>query len=341
MASQLGFIILSFFITAILLVPFIDFLYRIKLRRQNQITKDPFNNKTPVFDKYNAWKVGTPFGGGILIVLVVTVLTMWAYGIFGVAVKGWELFVIMFGFIGYGLLGLYDDFKKLVKSGGGNAAFFGLRFRYKFIVQWVLALIISSVLYFQLGYDFIFVHGFGVVLNMGIFFIPFAAFVIVSFVNATNITDGLDGLACGLLLICLVAFMAITLQQLDQSLSIFISILIGSIAAFLYFNIYKARLWLGDVGSLSLGAALAVTGLLTGKTLALVVIGGVFVIEVASSLIQMFGKKFLGYRLLPVAPLHLYFLQKGWEEPKIVMRAWLIGFFFAILGLYVAFSLST
>jgi phospho-N-acetylmuramoyl-pentapeptide-transferase len=134
--------------------------------------------------------------------------------------------------------------------------------------------------------------------------------------------------------------MAISLQQLDQTLSIFISILLGSIAAFLYFNIYKARLWLGDVGSLSLGAALAVTGLLTGKTLALVVIGGVFVIEIASSLIQMMGKHFLGRKLLPVAPLHLYFLKKGWEEPKIVMRAWLIGFFFAVLGLYIAFSLQ-
>jgi phospho-N-acetylmuramoyl-pentapeptide-transferase len=341
MAAQLGFIILSFFITAILLVPFIDFLYRVKLKRQSQITKDPFNNKTPIFDKYNAWKVGTPFGGGILIILVVTVLTLWAYGIFEVTVKPWELFVIMFSFISYGLLGLYDDFKKLVKSTGSSSAFFGLRFRYKFLVQWILALIISSVLYFQLGYDFLFIHGFGIIVNLGVFFIPFAAFVIVSFVNATNITDGLDGLACGLLLICLLAFMAITLQQLDQSLSIFLSILIGSVAAFLYFNIYKARLWLGDVGSLSLGAALAVTGLLTGKTLALVVIGGVFVIEIASSLIQMVGKKYLGRRLLPVAPIHLYFLKKGWEEPKIVMRAWLIGFFFAVLGLYIAFSLPT
>jgi len=111
----------------------------------------------------------------------------------------------------------------------------------------------------------------------------------------------------------------------------------GSVGAFLYFNIYKARIWLGDVGALSLGAVLAVVGLLTGKPLALAVIGGVFILEIGSSLIQLVGKKFLHRKLLPIAPLHLYFQKKGWEEPKIVMRAWLLGFFFAVVGLYLAF----
>src|SRR3954470_11754741 len=114
MERLLGLMISSFFITAILLVPFIDFLYRIRLRRQKQITTDMFNNRTPVFDKYNSWKVGTPFGGGILILLVVSVLTLWAYGIFNISVKPWELFVIFFSFISYGLLGLYDDLKKII-----------------------------------------------------------------------------------------------------------------------------------------------------------------------------------------------------------------------------------
>ena len=152
-----------------------------------------------------------------------------------------------------------------------------------------------------------------------------------------NIADGLDGLASGLLVICLVAFLAITSHQLDQGLGIFIAVLLGSVAAFLYFNIYKARLWLGDVGSLSLGAALAVIGLLTGKPIALAIIGGVFVLEVGSSLLQLLSKRYLGRKLFPVAPLHLYLLKRGWEEPKIVMRAWLIGFFFAVFGVYLAF----
>ncbi|MDP3988469.1 MAG: hypothetical protein Q8P80_05000 [Candidatus Levybacteria bacterium] len=333
MAQLLGLIILSFFITFILLIPFIDFLYKIKLRRQNQITKDVFNKRTPIFDKFNKWKVGTPFGGGILIILIGSALTLWSYGIFNTKIKPWELFVILFSFISFGALGLYDDLRKLVSS--KKTEFFGLRFRHKFVIQWFLALIISFVLYTQLGYTFIFIHGIGMA-NLGFLFVPLGAFIIVSFVNAFNIADGLDGLSSGLFLICMVSFLAITSTQLDQSLGIFIAVLIGSVSAFLYFNIYKARIWLGDVGSLSLGATLAVVGLLTGKTVAIAVIGGVFVIEIGSSLIQLLGKKFLGKKIFPASPLHLYLQNIGWEEPKIVMRLWLLGFFFAILGLYIA-----
>lgn len=332
MAQVLGLSILSLFITFTLIVPFIDFLYKVKLRRQKQKTVDIFDKPTPVFDRHNDWKAGTPFGGGILIIAIVSILSLWSYGIFSIAINPWELFVILFAFIGFGLLGLYDDARKLA---GKNANFFGLRFRHKFIIQWTLALIISTVLHFQLGYSFLFIKGIGLT-SIGILFIPFSAFVIVSFVNAFNVTDGLDGLASGLFLICLLAFLTIA-TQVDQGLAIFIAILIGSVAAFLYFNIYKARLWLGDVGSMSLGASLAVIGLLAGKTVALAVIGGVFVIEVGSSLIQILSKKFLKRKALPVAPIHLYFLQRGWGEPRTVMRAWLLGFFFAILGLYIAF----
>lgn len=291
-----------------------------------------FNKRTPLFDKFNSWKVGTPFGGGVLIIAVATVWTFWAYGLLDIPIRPAEIFVIFFAFISFGLLGLYDDFKKLVNLRDG---FFGLRFRYKFILQWILALIIASVFYFQLHYNFIYIHGLGII-NIGLLFIPFAALVIVSFANAFNITDGLDGLASGLFLISLVAFIVIN-QQLDLQLGAFLAVLLGSVAAFLYFNIYKARLWLGDVGSLSLGAVLAVIGLLTGKALALGIIGGVFVIEVASSLIQLLGKRFLGRKIFQVAPFHLYLLKRGWEEPKIVMRAWLIGFFLAILGIFIAF----
>jgi phospho-N-acetylmuramoyl-pentapeptide-transferase len=292
-----------------------------------------FDKPTPVFDKLNNWKTGTPFGGGILIITVVTILTIWAYGIFNVDVNPWEILAILFTFIGFGLLGFYDDAKKLIN---GKKSFFGLRFRHKFMIQWGLAFIVTIILYQQLGYDFVFIRGFGLA-NLGFLFVPFAAFVIVAFANAFNIADGLDGLASGLLLICLVAFLVITANQLDQPLGIFIAILMGSISAFLYFNVYKARIWLGDVGALSLGAVLGLIGLLTGKTVALAFIGGVFVLEVASSLIQILSKKFLGKKIFPVAPLHLLLQRIGWDEPKIVMRAWLLGFFFAVLGLYIAF----
>jgi len=268
----------------------------------------------------------------LLILLVVMIWTFWAYGVFNLSLKPWEIFVIFFSFLSFGMLGFYDDIKKMINI---KAGFFGLRFRHKFIIQWILAFIIASVFYFQLSYSFVFIHGFGIV-NIGIFFIPFAALVIVSFVNAVNITDGLDGLATGSLLICLLAFLVINSTGLDNALGIFIAVLIGSIAAFLYFNTYKARLWLGDVGSLSLGAILAVIGLLTGKVLALAIIGGIFVIEAGSSMIQLLGKKYLGRKIFAVAPFHLYLQNKGWEEPKIVMRAWLVGFFLAILGIFIA-----
>lgn len=335
MVQILGLMLLSSFITFILLIPFIDFLYKLKIRRQKQKTIDIFDKPTPLFDKFHAWKEGTPFGGGFLIIIVVSILSLWAYGILNMNVKPWELFVILFTFISFGMLGFYDDAKKLINN-GKKFAFFGLKFRHKFLIQWVLAFIIASVLYAKLGYFFIFIRGFGMA-PLGFLFIPFAAFIIVSFTNAFNIADGLDGLASGLLLICLGAFLVISQDQLDEALRTFIAILMGSVSAFLYFNIYKARIWLGDVGSLSLGAVLAVIGLLTGKIIALAFIGGVFILEVGSSLVQILGKKFLGRSVLPVSPFHLYLQKIGWDEPKIVMRAWLLGFFFAVLGLYIAF----
>lgn len=334
LAKLLGLMLLSTVATGILIIPFIDFLYKIKLRRQNQKTMDIFNKPTPFFDKSNKWKVGTPFGGGALIIGVVTVLSLWSYGIFSVDIKIWEVVALLFSFISFGILGLYDDLKKLV-SNPTKHAFFGLRFRHKFLIQWGLALLISLILYFPLGYQSIFITGIGTV-DLGIFYIFLSMFAIVSFVNAFNIADGLDGLAPGLLLICLGAFLAISSTALDSTLAIFIAILIGSVSAFLYFNIYKARIWLGDVGSMSLGASLAVIGLLNNKILALAVIGGVFIIEIGSSLLQILSKKYLGRKIFPVAPFHLLLLKRGWEEPKIVMRAWLLGFFFAILGLFIA-----
>lgn len=335
MVQLLGITLLSLVITFILIVPFIDFVYKLKLTRQHQTTVDIFDKPTPLFDKFNAWKVGTPFGGGILIIFVVCVVFLWSFGILNIKINIWELFAILFTFISFGVLGIYDDAKKLIEN-NKKYAFFGLRFRHKFLIQWVLALIPAAVIYFQLGYNFIFIRGIGQT-DIGLLYIPFAAFVIVSFANAFNIADGLDGLASGLMLICLVAFLAISYSIVDQGLGLFSAILLGSITAFLYFNIYKARIWLGDAGSLSLGASLAIIGLLTGKIIAIAFIGGVFVLEIGSSLIQLLGKKFFNRKLLPVAPLHLYFLKRGWDEPKIVMRGWLLGVFFAILGLYIAF----
>lgn len=336
MTQALGLAILSFFVTGLLIVPFINFLYRLKFRRQIQKTKDIFKKPTPVFDRLHAWKAGTPVGGGILIIVVSAFLTSWAYAVLSINVKPWEVFVLLFGLVSFGILGLFDDFKKIVP---GREQHFGLSFSLKFLLQWVLALIIATVFYTELGFNFVNIHGLGT-LEIGPLFIPLAAFIIVSFSNAFNITDGLDGLASGLFLICLGAFWIIAQTgggaSLDQGLAIYIAILIGSTIAFLYFNIFPARIWLGDAGALALGATLAIVGLLTGRVIALAVIGGIFVVEVASSLLQLAGKRFLGRKVFPVSPFHLYLQQKGWEEPKIVMRFWVTGFLLAIIGLFLA-----
>src|SRR5690349_3466899 len=114
MAQLLGLTILSLVMTAILIVPFIDFLYKLKVRRKKQYTRDPMNQHTPIFDKFNSWKVGTPFGGGALIVIVVSLLSLWSYGIFNVKINPWEVFALIFAFVSFAILGSYDDLKKLV-----------------------------------------------------------------------------------------------------------------------------------------------------------------------------------------------------------------------------------
>lgn len=341
MSLYLGLLIFSFLITSILVVPFINFLYKIRFLRQEQKTKDFLGVRTKIFDRFHKHKAGTPVGGGLLIIAVVSVLYALIFPLisyFGVFISTSypikeELNILFFTFLGFGLLGLYDDIKKFF--GFGHSGFFGLRMRHKFFIQWALALTIAVLLFNNLGINFFYIPFFGIV-HLGWWYIPFAAFVIVTFANAFNITDGLDGLSSGLLTICLFAFWILSSQFLDTSLSVFISIWLGALIAFLYFNVYPARIWLGDVGALSFGATLGVVGLLIGKTMALVIIGGLFIFEAGSSLLQMFWKKFFKKKLYAVSPFHLWLQNKGWEEPKIVFRAWLAGIILAIFGLWLA-----
>lgn len=336
-----GLLIFSFTLTSILLVPFINLLYQLRLQRQHQITKDAFGKLTPIFDRFHKKKAGTPVGGGFLIILVVTILFLTLFplmrlmGIFITQIHPLksELNIIFFTFISFGLLGLYDDIMKLFHF--QRDQFFGLRLRHKFIIQWILAIIISYMLFTKLHIQIFYIPFIGV-LNLGWIFLPLASFIIVSFANAVNITDGLDGLASGLLMIALFAFWFISASILDTPLSMFLALWIGSLIAFLYFNVYPARIFLGDVGALSFGATLAVVGLLLGKIMALVVIGAIFVIELTTSLIQLLSKKFTSKKFFPVAPLHLWLQLIGWEEPKIVTRIWLAGIMFAIFGLWLA-----
>ncbi len=279
MALYLGILIFSFIIASVAIVPFIDFLY--------------------------SKKRGTPVGGGIFIVTLVTLLYVLLFPLIthlGVYITSAfpikeELNIIFFTFISFSLLGH-------IKTG------------YKLITKILLSTTIASMIFFNLRVHIVNIPNIGV-LNLGWLYIPLAAFLITAFTKAFERADELDGLSCGLLLICLLAFWALALSSLDTPLSIFIALWIGSLIAFLYFNVYPARLRLGQSGSLSFGASLAVVGLLLGKTLALLVIGGIFIIELIS---------FAHRRLQKI----------GWEEPKIVMRAWLAGIILAVFGLWLA-----
>ncbi len=339
----LGLVLFSFFFTSALVVPFIDLLYKLKLIRRKEAPK---KGKVPLFDKLHDIKAGTPVGGGILLILVVSILFAFLFPFasrMGVYIQSSydlkiELFVIFFTFISFGILGLSDDLIKIFGKPrkGMLGVWFGLTGLQKFVLQWILAIFIGAILCNRLGIKILHIPLVDQTINLGVWYIPFAAFAIVSFTNAFNITDGLDGLSCGLLVICLLAFGIIAAASLDTPLSLFISIWIGALIAFLYFNVWPARIFLGDAGALSFGAMLAVIGLLTGSIIALVVIGGIFVVEVASSAIQIFGWKVLNRPIFPLAPIHHTFLAKGWEEPKIVMRAWMAGLVLAIFGLWLA-----
>jgi phospho-N-acetylmuramoyl-pentapeptide-transferase len=336
--------VISFLINAILIVPFINFLYARRMQRANQVTKDAFNRSTPIFDKFNKHKAGTPVGGGLLIIVTSVILFTFfliLFTVFSIPLTTnfpallSEVRIILFTFVGFALLGVYDDLSKIFFFKKNN--FFGIRLKSKLIIEIVLAGIISYWLFQDLKISFVHIPFLGVY-NISYFYMLFATFIIVSFANAVNITDGLDGLATGVLVITLISFWIIAASIIDVPTSLFIAIWLGGLIAFLYFNIYPARIFLGDTGSLSFGATFAVIGLLLGKQFSLLIIGGVFVVEISSSLIQLLSKRFRHKKAFSVAPYHLYLQNKGWEEPKIVMRFWLISIMCSIFGLMLAFG---
>lgn len=342
LAVLLSVLILSFIVTSIAIVPFIDLLYKLKFQRAQQDTRDTFGVLTPIFNTFHAKKAGVPVGGGILVIGVVSILfslllpLMESFGIHITSnyanIQG-EINILFFTFLSFGILGMYDDIKKFFKF--KTSGFFGLRMKHKLFLEIILAVIISTMLYHNLGISILHIPFIGT-FELGLFFIPFASFTILSFANAVNITDGLDGLASGSLMISLFGLWFLSSQILDVPISIFLALLIGSLISFLYFNVYPARIFMGDVGSLAFGATLAVIGLLLGKTIALIVIGFIFVFEIATSAIQLLSKKFLKRKVFPAAPIHLTLQKHGWEEPKIVQRAWLVQIMLTIFGVWLA-----
>ncbi|HEX8923690.1 MAG TPA: hypothetical protein VF828_03075 [Patescibacteria group bacterium] len=339
----LGLLLFSFLTTSILVVPFINLLYHLKFQRQKQKTLDFLNQHTPIFDKFHSQKAGTPVGGGLLIIASVVILFLSLFPVLkfsNIFISSnyqinRELEVIFFTFISFGMLGLYDDILKFF--GFQKTGFFGLRMSHKLGLQFLLAAIASSMIYFRLGINFIYLPFLGAI-HLGFFYIPIAILLIITFANFFNFTDGLDGLSCGLLMIALFSFWFLSNSSLDTPISLFLALWLGSLIAFLYFNIYPARIWLGDVGSLSFGATFAIIALLLGKVVPLLIVGSPFIVEGMSSTIQVISKRFFGRKVFPAAPIHLTLQHMGWEEPKIVTRAWLAGIILSIFGLWLGLN---
>lgn len=332
MEQLLGLILISFTVTSFFMVPFIDLLFYLKNKFEKKDSTDKRISDMPIHDQIMKGDRVTPSGGGILLIIVVTVLSI-IYANLTHTRNLTDLKILLFTLLSFGALGLIDDIKWLVTKRRGKIL--GLGGKFIFLIQVILATIIALMLYYLIGLNNIYISVIGN-LVIGAWYIPLAAFVIVAFSNAYNISDGLDGLSTGLLTICLFALLALASANLNLNLAAFVGIWVGSLFAYLYFNVYPARIFLGDAGGFAFGATLAVVGLLTGKILALAIIGGMYIIIVSSSLLQILSKKFLKKKLFPVAPIHMYFRYIGWEEPKIVMRFWLAGAIFAILGLWLA-----
>ncbi len=339
----LGLLLFSFFTTSILVIPFINILYRLKFQRQKQTTLDFQDKRTPIFDKFHSQKSGTPVGGGLLVVITVSILFALIFPLLKLSniyissnyQINPEVFIIFFTFISFSILGLYDDILKFF--GFKKSGFFGLRLKYKLLLQILISVFIAIFVNLYMGINFIYIPFLGAV-SLGPLAIPLYTTIIVTFANFFNITDGLDGLSCGLLMIALFAFWFLSSASLDTPISLFLSLWIGSLIAFLYFNVYPARLWLGDVGSLSFGATIAVIAILLGKLVPLIIVCSLFIVEGLSSAIQIFSKVYFKKKIFPAAPIHLTLQRAGWEEPKIVFRAWLAGIILAIFGLWLGLS---
>lgn len=324
-------LLLSALITGILAIPFVNLLYKLKFQRQQEFGAGT-GTSAALIDKLHKSKIGTPSAGGLLIVFTAIVLTTIVYQ-FTSFKFNWTVAILALTLISFGALGFYDDLRKFLEAPASGL--WGIRARTKLAIQLLLGTLIGYLLYSQMGLDSI-RFPFGYELYLGWLYIPFATLVIATISNAFNITDGLDGLAGGLLLIALAAFFYLAAAFSTADVVLFIAILIGSIISFLYFNIFPARFIMGDTGALALGAALAVVALMSYNVFALPFIGAVFIVELASSAIQMYSKKFRGKKVFLIAPLHHHFEAKGWTETKVTMRFWLFGVLSAFLGLWIA-----
>ncbi len=288
-------------------------------------------------------KSGTPTMGGLLIITAISVsILLWQ------DLSNYYTWILLLAVIGFGLIGFVDDYLKTFKKKAS-----GLRVGLKFSSQIALSLIIAVLLFLLRNEHTTLLYVpflKNAVVDMSYLYIPFAVLVMVGTTNAVNITDGLDGLASGLIIMVGIAFTVLSylagradyaeylqIPFIEQSweISVFCLALVGAVTGFLWFNAHPAEIMMGDTGSLSLGGVLGLVALIIKKEILLIIVGGVFVVEILSVIIQVAHFKLTGKRIFKMAPLHHHFELKGWAENKVVVRFWILG------GLFVILSLST
>jgi phospho-N-acetylmuramoyl-pentapeptide-transferase len=282
-------------------------------------------------------KQGTPTMGGIMIVVPVIFVTllMNAATLLGFNVTGTSILLPLGVMVIFSLLGMLDDWEGI----RGPRRGIGMRARVKFPIQIVLATIVAIGLVYFLDVPQLYIPGAKKAVDIGFWYLPLAVFLIVGTSNAMNFTDGLDGLAGLISATAFVAYGAIALLQGQIFLARFCFILAGATFGFLWFNVYPADLFMGDTGSLPLGATLAVVAMMTGHWILLPLIAVIPFSETLSMILQVaYFRLTGGRRIFKMAPLHHHFELSGWSETQIVQRFWLISLLFAMFGIALAIT---
>ena len=313
------------FIVAILATPILThFLYRYKLGKQIRDASE-----APVYAKLHAAKAGTPTMGGILVwgtvlvVILITSATTWSF------LSRSETLLPLGVMLASAVVGLVDDIFNIKKRGSHGG---GLRMRHRLFIYTVIAVVGAWWFYTKLQWDILHVPFFGN-FNIGAWYVPFFIVVLVATSFSVNETDGLDGLAAGSLLAGYGAYGVIAFLLGRYDLAVFCGVVIGALLAFLWFNIFPARFFMGDTGAMSLGITLGIIAMLTNYALLLPIIGFVFVLESVSVLIQLSSKALFKRKVFITSPIHHHLEAVGWPEPKIVMRFWIIAVVMASLGI--------
>ncbi len=280
-------------------------------------------------------KMGTPTMGGIMIILPVLLITilMNATILIGLEVFGRAIVIPLTALVGFGLLGAIDDWEGI----RGKRRGLGMRARTKFIIQVIFAILLAISLKYLLGVPEIYWPGYDQPIWIGIWYVPIAAFIIIGASNAVNFSDGLDGLAGLISVTAFISFGAIAIMQGQVFVARFSFTIVGALFGFLWWNVHPAELFMGDTGSLALGATIGVISLMTGQWLLLPLIIVIPVSEVISVILQiLYFRLTKGKRLFKMAPLHHHFELLGWSETQVVQRFWIISLLSALLGVAIA-----